>query len=179
MILSRLAFLLISAILLNVHHLHPTRPARLAIYALFAFFLALQASFVIDQDLPIALLAPLLLVASITLALFALYFTYSTPPPLSADPPPTSSQALQGFLIAAWLAPFHYAVFYGALMVLALAVLIPVNLFHLTDYWSVSLVLLALGGCFLLEYLFLYLLRVAVDVLPEAVLLPLDKQSPA
>lgn len=153
-----------------MHHLHPTRPARLGVYALFAFFLALQSSSVIDQDLPIAWLTPLLLAASIVLALFALWFTFSTPPPLTSGPPLTGSQALRGFLIAAWLAPFHYAVFYCALAILGLAVFIPVHLFHLTDWWAVSLVLLALGGCFLLEYLFLYLLRVAVDNLPAAAL---------
>jgi hypothetical protein len=33
----------------------------------------------------------------------------------------------------------------------------------------------ALGGCFLLEYVFLYVLRVAADSLPTPLKLPLDQ----
>jgi hypothetical protein len=161
-----------------MHHLHPTRPARLGVYAFFALFLAWQASQVIDQDLPIAWLTVLMLAVSIALALAALWYSNSTSAPLTAVPPLTGPQALKGFFIAAWLAPFHYAVFYFALAVLALMVLIPVNLFHLTDWWSVGLVLLALGGCFGLEYVFLYLLRAAADNLPDAVL-TLPKEPPS
>lgn len=130
-----------------------------------------MASRVIDQDLAIVMLTPFLLLICVLLSAFALYFSFSTPAPLTASPPLTSSQALQGFFVAAWLAPFHYAVFYFALTVLALSVLLPINLLHLTDYWALSLILLSLAGAFLLEYLFLYLLRVAVEVLPDPILL--------
>jgi hypothetical protein len=79
------------------------------------------------------------------------------------------------FFVATWLAPLHYLVFYIALLALAALVAIPVYALHVTDYWLAFLVLLALGGCFVLEYLFLYLLRATADSLPEPLRLPPDK----
>jgi hypothetical protein len=77
--------------------------------------------------------------------------------------------------VATWFAPFHYFVFYLALLVLAVMVAVPVNYFHVSDPWLALLVVVALGGCFLLEYVFLHLLRVAADSLPAPLKLPLDQ----
>ena len=115
------------------------------------------------------------LAVSIILALAALYFSFSTPAPLTESPPPPASSAAVAFFVATWLAPLHYIVFYFALLVLAAMVEIPIHVFHLNDIWVAVLVLLALAGCFLLEYAFLHLLRVAADSLPEPLRLPPDK----
>jgi hypothetical protein len=119
--------------------------------------------------------ALLCLGVSLILAVGALYVSLSTSAPLTASPPPSASSALRAFFVASWLAPFHYFVFYLALLLLAVVVAVPVNVFHVTDYWLAPLVLLSLGGCFLLEYLFLYLLRITADSLPAPLQLPLDK----
>jgi hypothetical protein len=119
--------------------------------------------------------ALLCLGVSLILAVGALYVSLSTPAPLTASPPPSASSALGAFFVASWLAPFHYFVFYLALLLLAVVVAVPVNVFQVTDYWLAPLVLLSLGGCFLLEYLFLYLLRITADSLPAPLQLPLDK----
>ena len=115
------------------------------------------------------------LAVSLLLAVGALYVSFSTPAPLTASPPPSASTALVAFFVATWLAPFHYFVFYLALLLLAVVVAVPINVFHVTDFWLALLVLLSLGGCFLLEYLFLYLLRITADSLPAPLQLPLDK----
>lgn len=158
-----------------MHRLHPSLPSRLAVYALFAFSLGLQAFFAPLQDTLIAVVAVSCLAVSVILALAALYLVLSTPAPLTATPPPSASTALVAFLAATWVAPVHYAVFYFALLVLAGAVAVSINVFHLTDFWLALLVLLALGGCFLLEYLFLYLLRAAADSIPTPLRLPPDQ----
>jgi hypothetical protein len=158
-----------------VHRLHPSPPARLAVYALFAFGLGLQAFVAPVQSTTMKVVALFCLAVSLILAVGALYVSLSTPAPLTASPPPSASSALGAFFVASWLAPFHYFVFYLALLLLAVVVAVPVNVFHVTDYWLAPLVLLSLGGCFLLEYLFLYLLRITADSLPAPLQLPLDK----
>ena len=161
-----------------MHRLHPSPPARLAVYALFAFSLGLQAFFASTRGTAIDVLALFCIAVSIILALVALYVSLSTPAPLTTSPPPSASSALVAFFAATWVAPFHYIVFYFALFALAALVIVPVDVFHFTDFWLALLVLLALGGCFLLEYLFLYLLRVAADSLPSPLGLPSDKSPP-
>jgi hypothetical protein len=158
-----------------MHHLHPSPPARLAVYALFAFSLGLQTFFVRTLGATLEVVALFCLAASLMLAVAALYVSLSTPAPLTMSPPPSASSALGSFFVAAWLAPFHYFVFYLALLVLAIMVAVPVNYFHVSDPWLALLVLVALGGCFLLEYVFLYVLRVAADSLPAPLKLPLDQ----
>jgi hypothetical protein len=158
-----------------VHRLHPALPTRLAVYALFAFSLGLQAFFAPSQDLAIALVALFCLAVSLTLALAACYLSFSTPAPLTEAPPPSASSALVAFFVATWVAPVHYLVFYFALFVIAALVAVPIHLLHFNDFWLAVLVLLALGGCFLLEYLFLYLLRVTAAALPAPLRLPLDQ----
>jgi hypothetical protein len=158
-----------------MHHLHPSPPARLAVYALFAFSLGLQTFFGRTLGATLEVVALLCLAASLMLAVAALYVSQSTPTPLTVLPPPSASSALGSFLVAAWLAPFHYFVFYLALLVLAIMVAVPVNYFHVSDPWLALLVVVALGGCFLLEYVFLYVLRVAADSLPTPLKLPLDQ----
>ncbi len=158
-----------------MHHLHPSPPARLAVYALFAFSLGLQTFFVRTLGATLEVVALFCLAASLMLAVAALYVSLSTPAPLTMSPPPSASSALGSFFVAAWLAPFHYFVFYLALLVLAIMVAVPVNYFHVADPWLALLVLVALGGCFLLEYVFLYVLRVAADSLPAPLKLPLDQ----
>ncbi len=158
-----------------MHRLHPSLPARLAVYALFAFSLGLQAFFAPLQDTFIAVVALFCVAISVILALAALYLFLSTPAPLTATPPPSASTAVVAFLVATWVAPIHYVAFYFALFVLAGAVAVAINVFHLADFWLALLVLLALGSCFLLEYLFLYLLRVAADAVPPPLRLPLDQ----
>jgi hypothetical protein len=158
-----------------VHRLHPSPPARLAVYALFAFSLAVQAFFAPGHGMTLQVVAMFCLAVSIILALAALYFSFSTPAPLTESPPPSASSAAVAFFVATWLAPLHYIVFYFALLVLAALVEIPIHVFHLNEVWVAVLVLIALGGCFLLEYAFLHLLRVAADSLPEPLLLPPDK----
>jgi hypothetical protein len=113
--------------------------------------------------------------ASLMLALGAVYVSLSTPAPLTTSPPPSASSALSSFLMAAWLAPFHYFVFYLALLLLAIMVAVPVNYFHVSDPWLALLVLVALGGCFALEYVILVVLRVAADAVPAVLQLPLDQ----
>jgi hypothetical protein len=158
-----------------VRHLHPSPPARLAVYALFAFSLGLQAFFAPTRGVAVEVVAIFCLAVSLILALAAFYLSFSTPAPLTASPPPSASTALVAFFVATWFAPFHYVVFYFALLVLTAFVAIPINAFHVTDFWLALLVLLSLGGCFLLEYLFLYLLRVTADSLPPALALPPDQ----
>jgi hypothetical protein len=158
-----------------MHHLHPSPPARLAVYALFAFFLGIQAFFARAHSATMEVVALFCLAASLILALAALYVSLSTPAPLTMSPPPSAWSALGSFLVAAWLAPFHYFVFYLALLALAIMVTVPANVFHVSDAWMALLVLVALGGCFLLEYVFLYLLRIAADSLPAPLQLPLDQ----
>lgn len=158
-----------------MHHLHPSPPARLAVYALFAFSLGLQTFFARTLGATLEVVAFLCLAASLMLAVAALYVSQSAPAPLTVSPPPSASSALGSFLVAAWLAPFHYFVFYLALLVLAIMVAVPVNYFHVSDSWLALLVVLALGACFLLEYVFLYVLRAAADSLPTALKLPLDQ----
>jgi hypothetical protein len=158
-----------------VRRLHPSPPARLAVYALFAFCLGLQAFIVTIQSTTMKVIVLVCLAVSLLLAVGALYVSLSTPAPLTESPPPSASSALGAFFVATWLAPFHYFVFYLALLLLAVVVAVPVNVFHVTDYWLAPLVLLSLGGCFLLEYLFLYLLRITADSLPAPLQLPLDK----
>ena len=158
-----------------MHHLHPSPPARLAVYALFAFSLGLQCVFVQTHGRTMEVVALFCIAASLMLAVAALYVSLSTPAPLTVSPPPTASSALGSFLVAAWLAPFHYFVFYLALLVLAIMVAVPVNIFHWSEAWLALLVVVALGGCFLLEYVFLYVLRAAADALPAALKLPLDQ----
>lgn len=158
-----------------MHRLHPSPPARLGVYALFAFALGLQAFFMSTRGVTINVVALFCLAVSIILALVALYVSLSTAAPLTTSPPPSASSALVAFLAATWVAPFHYIVFYFALFALAALVIVPVDVFHLTDFWLALLVLLALGGCFVLEYLFLYLLRVAAASLPAPLGLPSDK----
>ncbi len=127
------------------------------------------------QSTTLKVIVLLCLTVSLILAVGALYVSVSTPAPLTASPPPSASSALGAFLVASWLAPFHYFVFYLALLSLAVLVAVPVNVFHVTDYLLAPLVLVSLGGCFLLEYLFLYLLRVTAESLPAPLALPLDK----
>lgn len=158
-----------------MHHLHPSPPARLALYALFAFGLGLQAVLAPIHSTAVQVVALFCLAVSLILAVSALYVSLTTPAPLTQDPPPSASTALGAFFIAAWLAPFHYFVFYLALVVLDALVLIPAYVFRASDAWVALLVLVALGGCFLLEYLFLYLLRVTAESLPAPLQLPLDK----
>jgi hypothetical protein len=158
-----------------MHHLHPSPPARLAVYALFAFSLGLQTFFGRTLGATLEVVALLCLAASLMLAVAALYVSLSTPAPLTVLPPPSASSALGSFFVAAWLAPFHYFVFYLAVLVLTIMVAVPVNYFHVSDPWLALLVVVALGGCFLLEYVFLYVLRVAADSLPTPLKLPLDQ----
>jgi hypothetical protein len=158
-----------------VHRLHPTLPARLAIYALFAFSLGLQAFFAPHQDQSITVVTLFCLAVSVILALAAIYFSFSTPAPLTAEPPPSASTAVVALLIATWVAPFHYAVFYFALLVLGGAVAVAINGFHLAGSWLAVLIVLDLGACFLLEYLFLHVLRVAADAVPAPLRLPADQ----
>ena len=158
-----------------MHHLHPSPPARLAVYALFAFFLGLQTYFARTLGATLEVVAVICLAASLALAVAALYVSIATPAPLTTSPPPSTSSALGSFFVAAWLAPFHYFVFYLALLVLAILVAVPVNYFHVSDPWLALLVGVALGGCFLLEYVFLYVLRVAAESLPATLKLPLDQ----
>ena len=89
--------------------------------------------------------------------------------------PPSASAALGAFFVATWIAPFHYVVFYLALLALTALVAVPANVFRLTDLWLSLLVLVALGSCFVLEYLILYLLRISAASLPPPLRLPLDK----
>ena len=159
-----------------MHHLHPSPPARLAVYALFAFCLGLQTFFVRTLGVTLEVVALICLAASLMLAVAAVYVSSTTPAPLTTSPPPTASHALGAFFVAAWLAPFHYFVFYLALLVLAIMVAVPVNYFHVSDPWLAVLVAVALGGCFLLEYVFLYVLRAAPDSLPTPLKLPLDQE---
>jgi hypothetical protein len=158
-----------------VHHLHPSPPARLALYALFAFGLGLQAILAPIHSTAVQVVAVFCLAVSLILAVSALYASLTIPAPLTQDPPPSASTALGAFFVAAWLAPFHYFVFYLALVVLDILVLIPAYVFSASDTWVALLVLVALGGCFLLEYLFLYLLRISAESLPAPLQLPLDK----
>lgn len=158
-----------------MHRLHPSPPARLAVYALFAFSLGLQAFFAPTKGVAVDVVAPFCLAVSLILALAAFYLSLSTPAPLTTSPAPSASTAVVAFFVATWLAPFHYLVFYFALLVLTALVAVPINVFHVTDFWLALLVLLSLGGCFLLEYLFLYLLRVAADSLPPSLALPPDQ----
>ncbi len=148
--------------------LHPSAPARLAVYALFSLCLGFQAFLAPTKGTTIAVVALFCVAASVVLAVVAVCITFFTHAPLTDTPPPSASSALATFLFTTWVAPFHYFVFYLALFVLAAMVEIPVNNFRLNEFWLSFLVLLALGGCFLLEYVFLYILRVAVEVLPEA-----------
>ena len=158
-----------------MHRLHPSPPARLAVYALFAFSLGIQAFFAPGRGVIAEVIALFCIAMSVILALAALYISLSTPAPFTESPPPSASSAVVAFFVATWLAPLHYLVFYIALLALAALVAIPVYVLHITDYWLAFLVLLALGGCFLLEYLFLYLLRVTAVSLPEPLRLPPDK----
>jgi hypothetical protein len=158
-----------------VNRLHPSPPARLAVYALFAFALGVQAFLAPLHSTTMEVVALFCLAVSLILAVGALYVSLSTPAPLTASPPPSASSALNAFFVATWLAPFHYFVFYLALVVLAALVAIPAYVFHASDAWLVVLVTVALGGCFLLEYVFLYILRVTAESLPEPLQLPLDK----
>jgi hypothetical protein len=82
---------------------------------------------------------------------------------------------LGSFFVATWFAPFYYFVFCVALLVLSLMVAVPINVFQVSDGWLALLVVVALGGCFLIEYVFLYLLRIAADNLPAPLQLPLDR----
>jgi hypothetical protein len=145
------------------------------VYSLFTFSLGVQAFFAPGHGVTLQVVAMFCLAVSIILALAALYLSFSTPAPLTASPPPSASSAAVAFFVATWLAPLHYIVFYFALLVLAAVVAIPVHVFRLSDIWVALLILLALGGCFLLEYLFLYLLGVAAESLPEPLRLPPDK----
>jgi hypothetical protein len=158
-----------------VHRLHPSPPARLALYALFAFSVGLQAFFAPNRGVAIEIVASFCLAVSLILALAALVVSLSTAAPLTASAPPSASTALVAFFVATWVAPLHYLVFYFALLLLTALVAIPINVFHVSDFWLALLVLLSLGGCFLLEYLFLYLLRVTADSLPSPLALPPDQ----
>jgi hypothetical protein len=158
-----------------MHNLHPSPPARLAVYALFALSLAVQTYFVRTQGGTLQVVALVCVAASLILAAAAVYVSVSTPAPLTTAPPPTASSALGSFLVAAWLAPFHYFVFYLALLLLAIMVAVPVNYFHVSDPWLAVLVTVALGGCFVLEYIILVVLRVAADSVPAVLQLPLDQ----
>jgi hypothetical protein len=158
-----------------MHHLHPSPPARLAVYALFAFLLGIQTYFARTLGATLEVVAVICLAASLALAVAALYVSISTPAPLTTSPPPSASSALNSFFVAAWLAPFHYFFFYLALLVLAIMVAVPVNYFHVSDPWLALLVGVALGGCFLLEYVFLYVLRVAAEAVPAPLKLPSDQ----
>jgi hypothetical protein len=158
-----------------VHNLHPSPPARLAIYALFALLLGIQTFFVRAEGGTMQVIALICVAASLTLALAAVYVSLSTPAPLTTTPPPSASSALSSFLQAGWLAPFHYFVFYLALLLLAIMVAVPVNYFHVSDAWLALLVVVALGGCFVLEYVILVVLRVAADSVPAVLQLPLDQ----
>ena len=119
--------------------------------------------------------ALLCLAVSLILAAAALIVSLSTHAPLTQDPPPSASHALGAFFVAAWLAPFHYFVFYVALATLDVLVLVPAYVFHASDTLLALLVLVALGGCFLLEYVFLYLLRVTAEALPAPLQVPVDQ----
>ena len=158
-----------------MHRPHPSAPARLAVYALFAFLLGLQAFFAPTKGTSISVVAIFCLIVSLSLALVAISIALFTHAPLTASPPPSASSAVTAFFVATWLAPFHYFVFYLALFALAAMVAIPVNVFQLSQAWLAVLVLLALSGCFVLEYAFLFLLRVAADAVPAALLLPADQ----
>jgi len=158
-----------------VHRLHPSPPARLAVYALFAFSLGVQAFFAPNRGVIAEVIALLCIAISTILALASFYFSFSKQAPFTESPPPSASSALVAFFAKTWLAPLQYLVFYIALLGLAALVAIPVYALHFTGYWLAFLVLLALGGCFLLEYLFRYLLRVNADSLPEPLRLPPDK----
>ena len=158
-----------------MHHLHPSPAARLALYALFAFALGLQAVLAPIHSSAVEVVALFCLAVSLILAAAALIVSFTTPAPLTQDPPPTASHALGAFFVATWLAPFHYFVFYLALVVLDALVLVPAYVFHASDTLLALLVLVALGGCFLLEYVFLYLLRITAESLPAPLQLPLDK----
>lgn len=158
-----------------MHNLHPSPPARLAVYALFALTLGLQTVFVRAQGETMQIIALFCVAASLALAAAAVYVSLSTPAPLTDSPPPSASSALGSFLVAAWLAPFHYFVFYLALLLLAIMVAVPVNYFHVSDPWLALLVAVALGGCFVLEYVILFVLRVAADSVPAVLQLPLDQ----
>jgi hypothetical protein len=158
-----------------MHNLHPSPPARLAVYALFALTLGLQTVFVRAQGETMQIIALFCVAASLALAGSAVYVSLSTPAPLTDSPPPSASSALGSFLVAAWLAPFHYFVFYLALLLLAIMVAVPVNYFHVSDPWLALLVAVALGGCFVLEYVILFVLRVAADSVPAVLQLPLDQ----
>ena len=158
-----------------MRRLHPSPTARLAVYALFAFGLGLQAFFAPVWGITAEVVGLFCLAVSIILALVALYLCLSTPAPLTASPPPSASSALVALFVATWVAPFHYVVFYLALLALTALVAIPANVFRLTDLWLSLLILVALGSCFVLEYLFLYLLRISADSLPTPLRLPPDK----
>ena len=158
-----------------MHRLHPSPPARLAVYAVFAFALGLQAFGAPTQGAAIRAVALVCLAVSFILALAALFLSFSTPAPLTASPPPSASSALIAFFVVTWVAPLHYLVFYVALLVLAALVAVPINLFQLPDLWSAPMILSALGGCFLLEYLFLYLLRITAESVPLPLRLPADQ----
>jgi hypothetical protein len=142
---------------------------------MFAFSLGLQTFFARAQGGTMQVVALFCLGASLILAAAAVYFSLSTPAPLTTPPPPSASSALGSFLVAAWLAPFHYFVFYLALLLLAILVAVPVYYFHVSDPWLALLVVVALGGCFVLEYVILFVLRVAADSVPAALQLPLDQ----
>lgn len=161
-----------------MNRLHPSPPARLAVYALFAFSLGLQVFFASTRSIAIDVVALFCVAVSIILALLALYVSLSTPAPLTNSPPPSASSALVAFFVATWVAPFHYIVFYFALFALTALVVVPVHIFHFSDFWLALLVLPALVGCFLLEYIFLYLIRVTADSLPAPLGLPSDTSPP-
>jgi hypothetical protein len=158
-----------------VHGLHPSLPTRLAVYALFAFSLGLQAFSVPDKDIAVEAVALFCLAVSLILAVAAIYLSLSSPAPLTATPPLSASTALVAFFVATWGAPFHYLIFYFALAAIAGTVAVLINVLHLTDFRLALLILLALAGCSLLEYLFLYLVRITADSLPPPLALPLDK----
>jgi hypothetical protein len=142
---------------------------------LFAFSLGIQAFFAPTKGAAVEVVVLFSLAVSLILALAALYAALSTRAPLTATPPPTASAALAEFFVATWFAPLHYLVFYSALVALTVLVAVPLNVFHLSDVWLALLVLLSLGGCFFLEYLFLHLLRVTADSLPAPLALPPDQ----
>lgn len=142
---------------------------------MFAFGLGVQAVLAPIHSTAVQVVAVFCLAVSLILAVAALYLSFSSPAPLTQDPPPSASSALGAFFVAAWLAPFHYFVFFLALVVLDALVLVPAYVFQATDTWIALLVLVALGGCFLLEYVFLYLLRITAESLPAPLQLPLDQ----
>ena len=158
-----------------MHRLHPSRTARLAIYALFAFSLGIQAFFAPTKGPAVEAIVLFTLAVSVTLALAAVYVALSTHAPLTATPPPTGATAAAAFVVATWSAPILYLVFYSALLALSLLVALPLRVFHLSDVWLALLVLVSLGGCFFLEFLFLSLLRVTADSLPAPLALPPDQ----